>query len=301
MRDQAKEYSSVDTTKTTHNLGDTKMDESSAGVVSASVEGESSGSNSVKLEMEVAVEGVKPTTSRLLNRAKRVKVTPLSLEEIMASESEIEIKQSSKVLLSPPATTSASATTPTSVDINTAAMAAMNKYTTTSSTTSSTSSQVEVEVTSELSVLCRTPQQVTAACQLSYIKEITLDFLEVHGLREAVQEIKKNNKIAVVATPRIIKPNEERLYTFYLRLKADALLVRSAGFLNQLLELGGSGAVLSNSNITIPDLRGNIVTYVNTHLSIFLHFLFSNFLFFFVSVVFFTLIFAPNLFLNGLY
>ena len=172
----------------------------------------------------MAVEGVKPTTSRLLNRAKRAKVTPLSLEEIMASESEIEIKQSSKVLLSPPATTSA--TTPTSVDINTAAMAAMNKYTTTSSTTSSTSSQVEVEVTSELSVLCRTPQQVTAACQLSYIKEITLDFLEVHGLREAVQEIKKNNKIAVVATPRIIKPNEERLYTFYLRLKADALLVR---------------------------------------------------------------------------
>lgn len=107
-----------------------------------------------------------------------------------------------------------------------------------------------------LSVLCRTPLQVTAACSLPYIQEITLDFLEVHGLREAVQEIKNAKKIAVVATPRIIKPNEERLYTFYLRLKADALLVRSAGFLNQLLELGGAGAVLANSNITIPDLRG---------------------------------------------
>jgi hypothetical protein len=34
-----------------------------------------------------------------------------------------------------------------------------------------------------VSVLCRTPEQVKAACQLSYLKEITLDFLEVHGLR----------------------------------------------------------------------------------------------------------------------
>ena len=81
-------------------------------------------------------------------------------------------------------------------------------------------------VASELSVLCRTPQQVTAALSLPYIKEVTLDFLEVHGLREAVAEIKSKGRVAVVATPRIIKPNEERLYTFYLRLKADALLVR---------------------------------------------------------------------------
>ena len=116
-----------------------------------------------------------------------------------------------------------------------------------------------------LSVLCRTPLQVTAACSLPYIQEITLDFLEVHGLREAVHEIKNAKKTAVVATPRIIKPNEERLYTFYLRLKADALLVRSAGFLNQLLELGGAGAVLANSNITIPDLRGVHSTLHSCH------------------------------------
>jgi hypothetical protein len=121
-----------------------------------------------------------------------------------------------------------------------------------------------------LSVLCRTPLQVAAACSLPYIQEITLDFLEVHGLREAVQEIKNAKKIAVVATPRIIKPNEERLYTFYLRLKADALLVRSAGFLNQLLELGGAGAVLANSNITIPDLRGVHSTLHSFHSSSFL-------------------------------
>ena len=45
--------------------------------------------------------------------------------------------------------------------------------------------------------------------------------------------------------------------TFYPLLQPDALLVRSAGFLNQLLDLGGPGAVLPQSGITIPDLRGD--------------------------------------------
>ena len=36
-----------------------------------------------------------------------------------------------------------------------------------------------------------------------------------------------------------------------------ALLVRSAGFLNQLLALGGPGAVLPQSGVTVPELRGD--------------------------------------------
>ena len=149
-----------------------------------------------------------------------------------------------------------------------------------------------------LSVLCRTPLQVTAACSLPYIQEITLDFLEVHGLREAVQEIKNAKKLAVVATPRIIKPNEERLYTFYLRLKADALLVRSAGFLNQLLELGGAGAVLANSNITIPDLRGRLrlpLHFISSYLPFFLSSFLSSFLPFFLFFYFSVFLFTSNL------
>ena len=57
----------------------------------------------------------------------------------------------------------------------------------------------------ELSVLCRTPAQATAACAVPWLTEVTLDFLEVHGLREAVRGVKESGKRAVVATPRIIK------------------------------------------------------------------------------------------------
>ena len=45
----------------------------------------------------------------------------------------------------------------------------------------------------------------------------------------------------VVATPRVLKPDEERLVNFYLKLDADALLIRSLGLLNQMVELGGTG------------------------------------------------------------
>jgi hypothetical protein len=41
----------------------------------------------------------------------------------------------------------------------------------------------------------------------------------VHGLRDAVAQVKAAGKTVVVATPRVIKPGEERLFTFYLRLQ----------------------------------------------------------------------------------
>jgi hypothetical protein len=49
---------------------------------------------------------------------------------------------------------------------------------------------------------------------------------------------------AVVALPRILKPDEQRLLMFYLRLAPDAILIRGAGALQQLLELGGAGAAV---------------------------------------------------------
>jgi len=75
--------------------------------------------------------------------------------------------------------------------------------------------------------------------------------------REAVAEVKNAKKIAIVATPRILKPDEQRLWTFYLRLRADALLVRSSGFLQQMLALGGTGAFVNATNATIPLLYGD--------------------------------------------
>lgn len=191
-----------------------------------------------KVEVKSAVKG---KNGRLLGRIRKSKDLPMSLEDIMEEEEKNVLnkaEQKDGIVRESPVQGSGTNGRIDSIQVP--------------------HTPVSSDVGASLSVLCRTPLQVTAACGIPYITEITLDFLEVHGLREAVQEIKKANKIAVVATPRIIKPNEERLYTFYLRLKADALLVRSAGFLNQLLELGGAGAVLCNSNITIPDLRGDI-------------------------------------------
>ena len=96
-----------------------------------------------------------------------------------------------------------------------------------------------------LRVLCRSPQQVEAALKLPWLEEIVLDFLEVHGLKEAVAMVKSSGKRAVAALPRIFKPEEQRLLNFYLRLGVDALLLRSTGALQQLQQLGGPGAVVA--------------------------------------------------------
>ena len=44
--------------------------------------------------------------------------------------------------------------------------------------------------------------QVEAACQVSWLSEVILDFLEVHGLKEAVGLVKASNKRCIVCTPR---------------------------------------------------------------------------------------------------
>ncbi len=54
-------------------------------------------------------------------------------------------------------------------------------------------------------------------------------------------QVRASGRRVVVATPRVLKPDEQRLWLFYLRLGADALLVRSAGMMHQLQLLGGPG------------------------------------------------------------
>ena len=108
----------------------------------------------------------------------------------------------------------------------------------------------------KLRVLCRTPEQVKAAIGIEWLQDIILDFLEVHGLKEACEMVKLAGKKVTVATPRILKPEEHRLWLFYLKLKPDALLIRSAGLLHQFMELGGPGAIIkgfgNESLISIP-------------------------------------------------
>jgi putative protease len=118
-------------------------------------------------------------------------------------------------------------------------------------TTSSSSSSSKGSKPS-ISVLCRTRAQAEAAIQVNGVEEIALDFLEVHGLQKTVQLVQGAGKIAVVATPRVLKPEEEQLWRYYLNLNADALLIRSAGLLQTLLELKKA-----NADVKIPPLRGD--------------------------------------------
>jgi putative protease len=84
----------------------------------------------------------------------------------------------------------------------------------------------------ELHLLVRTPEQLDAALELKP-HSITLDYLELEGLRPAVEQIKAAGIKPRVASPRILKPHEQRVVNFLLRLESE-LLVRSGGLLEAL-------------------------------------------------------------------
>ena len=86
-----------------------------------------------------------------------------------------------------------------------------------------------------LTLLCRSREQVEAALELTELDEIALDFLEVRGLGPAIQAVQASGRRAVVVSPRVLKPKEERIRSFLLGLEADAILVRSLGLLHSLL------------------------------------------------------------------
>ena len=108
-----------------------------------------------------------------------------------------------------------------------------------------------------LSLLCRSGAQVNAALAIPDVDEIVVDFLEVHGLKEACQQIRDAGRRLVVAAPRIFKPGEQRLWLYFCRLQPDALLVRSAGLLWQLQQYGDSGALLDDGETRVPVLHGD--------------------------------------------
>ncbi len=87
-----------------------------------------------------------------------------------------------------------------------------------------------------LSVLCRTREQVEAALAVPDLEEIAVDFLEVKGLGDAVSAIQAAGRRAIAASPRVLKPREENLRAYLLKLGADAILVRSLGLLRSLLD-----------------------------------------------------------------
>ena len=63
-------------------------------------------------------------------------------------------------------------------------------------------------------------------CARSPCHTLSVAPCQVHGLKEACAAVRAAGLRAVDATPRVLKPDEQRLWVFYLRLGADALLLR---------------------------------------------------------------------------
>ncbi len=86
----------------------------------------------------------------------------------------------------------------------------------------------------QLHLLVRTPEQLAAAIDFRPAS-ITLDYLDMYGLRPAVAQIAASDITARVASPRVLKPDEQRIVNFLLRLGCP-ILVRSTGLLHALRE-----------------------------------------------------------------
>ncbi len=89
--------------------------------------------------------------------------------------------------------------------------------------------------TCHLHILVRTPEQLAAALEL-HPASITLDYLDLYGLRSAVEYVNEAGVEARVASPRVLKPSEEQVIHFLLKLNCP-ILVRSSGLLQALQAL----------------------------------------------------------------
>jgi len=84
----------------------------------------------------------------------------------------------------------------------------------------------------EVHLLVRTPDQLDAALALAPAS-ITLDYLDLYGLRPSVERVKSAGIGARVASPRVLKPGEARIVNFLLSLECR-ILVRATGILHTL-------------------------------------------------------------------
>ncbi len=84
----------------------------------------------------------------------------------------------------------------------------------------------------QLHLLVRTAEQLEAAIS-TRPASITLDYLDLYGLRPSVERVEEAGLEARVASPRVLRPAEERIVHFLLKLGCP-ILVRSAGLLDSL-------------------------------------------------------------------
>ncbi|OAN37087.1 protease [Chloroflexus islandicus] len=110
--------------------------------------------------------------------------------------------------------------------------------------------------TTQLHLLIRSPDQLAAAIALQP-DSITLDYLDLEGLKPALAQVRAAGIAVRIAAPRVLKPEDERVVRFLRKLDAP-LLVRSTGLLEMLrddpaVELTGDFS-LNAANILTADL-----------------------------------------------
>jgi U32 family peptidase len=91
----------------------------------------------------------------------------------------------------------------------------------------------------QVHVLVRTNEQLDAAIE-ARPASITLDYLDLYGLKPSVERVRAVGIPLRVATPRVIKPGEEKIVDFLLRLECD-LLIRPAGLVEPLSQRSKQG------------------------------------------------------------
>ena len=84
----------------------------------------------------------------------------------------------------------------------------------------------------QLHLLVRTPAQLEAAIDIRP-SGITLEYLDLYGLKPSLQRVRDAGIQERVASPRVLKPGEERILDFLLSCDCP-ILVRSAGLLHAL-------------------------------------------------------------------
>ena len=121
----------------------------------------------------------------------------------------------------------------------------------------------------QLHLLVRIPEQLEAALQASPAS-ITLDYLDLYGLKPSVEKVKTAGIAVRIASPRVLKPGEDRVVDFLLRLEAP-ILVRSTGLLQRLQgqaerELTGDFSLNAANSITTAEfLQRGLLRITPTH------------------------------------
>jgi putative protease len=100
------------------------------------------------------------------------------------------------------------------------------------STRATSQAQACATKTAEVHLLVRNAGQLTAAIELRP-GSITLDYLDLYGLRPSIERVRDAGIMVRVAAPRVLKPGEEKIGDFLVGCDCP-ILVRSAGLLEAL-------------------------------------------------------------------